>query len=111
MDNTLISVIRSEVAIFLGALMAAIGFQLLTGRIRTTGLLASDGASISTSRVQLLIFTLGAAGWLLLQVMKQPDAFPTLPTEMVLALTGSQGIYLGFKLNDLLSRIRASRLN
>jgi len=100
--KTLVVFVRYEVWSILGAMAFIVGYQLLTGQIRTKGLLSDKDGSFSPSRVQMLVATLAAAGFVLAQTIKDPTHFPTLPTEMVLALGGSHGVYLGAKFSALM---------
>src|SRR5512147_3170334 len=86
---------------FLGALIVIVVMRLLTGGIRTYGLIAGSTPSgsnfISAGRVQLLIATLIAAGQYLSQVIAHPQTFPEIPQNWLLLLGGSQALYLGSK--------------
>jgi hypothetical protein len=110
-----------EVQLFLLALFGIVAMQLLSGQISTrhllygrkndTGkpILGSDGQMLgrkkddslyfSPERVQLLVFTLGAAFWYLAQVLNNPHpgTFPPLPTSWPAVVGGSNAIYLGRK--------------
>ena len=62
------TIIRWEVWIFLVAAAGILGWQALTGRINTKGLLRTQpGGALSPTRVQLVFTTLGFAGWYLTQ--------------------------------------------
>lgn len=108
-----------EVKIFLLALFAMVGMQLLTGCISTTNLLygrkndtgdpikgstrqllkKEDTLYFSPERVQLLLFTLGAAFYYLTQVLQNPNpgTFPPLPDSWPALVGGSNALYLGGK--------------
>jgi len=87
--------------IFLFALLAIIALRILTGDIRTKGLIegrTSQGSPfVSAGRVQLLIATLAAALAYLTQVMQNQQRFPDVPREWLLLFGGSQVLYLGSK--------------
>jgi hypothetical protein len=114
-------IVRWEVQLFLLALFGIIAMQLLTGRISTKKLLygrkndtgdpiaGADGLTLgrkkedtpyfSPERVQLLLFTLGAAFYYLTQVLNNPNpgTFPPLPESWPAVIGGSNAIYLGGK--------------
>ena len=94
--------VRAEIWSILVSLLLVVGYQLLTGRINTKGLLGDESRAVSAGRVQMLFLTLGTAGYLLVQIRADPTQFPTLPNELVLGLTGSHGVYLGLKLREQL---------
>jgi hypothetical protein len=93
---------RFEVSIFFSLVLMIVAMRLLTGAITLTGLLASDlEGGVSGERIQLLVATFGAAGYLLLSTSRA-DARIELPSSLVLLLFGSsQGIYLLTKLRRL----------
>jgi hypothetical protein len=102
--------IRYIVLGFLFILTGIIAVRLLTGSINTTGLLRSKSPqrdeSISPARVQLLIFTLATAGSYLTQILKLRGTLqlPDVPQNTLIALGGSNGLYLGTKAYAFLSR-------
>jgi hypothetical protein len=121
---TLSTFLRYELWILLVGLLLIVGYQLLTGRINTDGLLSEKGTkgNFSPGRLQLLIFTIGVAFYYFLKVLEQPapttleeKTLPELPTEFLLILGGSNLFYLGSKLapligekiESLLRRLRA----
>jgi hypothetical protein len=53
---------ETEFVGLLGLVIAVITFQVLTGRINTSGLLADSSGPISPVKAQLLLATLGVAG-------------------------------------------------
>lgn len=103
-------VVRYLVLGFLFTLAGIIAVRLLTGSINTTGLLRSKSPqrdeSISPARVQLLIFTLVTAGSYLTQVLTLRGTLqlPDVPQNTLIALGGSNGLYLGTKAYAFLSR-------
>jgi len=58
-----------------------------------------DTLYFSPERVQLLLFTLGAASYYLTQVLNNPNpgTFPPLPDSWPAVVGGSNAIYLGGK--------------
>src|SRR5271165_5744603 len=103
----LLMVVRWEVLIFLLGLAGIVAYQLLTGEINTryllygtvTGRKENDGRYFSPERVQLLVFTLGAALYYLMQAMTTAKSgkFPDIPESWPVAMGGSNAIYLGGK--------------
>jgi hypothetical protein len=114
-------IVAWEVQLFLLALFGIVAMQLLTGQISTKNLLygrkndtgelipgpagltqcrkKNDTLYFSPERVQLLLFTLGAAFYYLTQVLNNPNpgTFPPLPTSWPAVIGGSNAIYLGGK--------------
>jgi hypothetical protein len=72
------------------------------GRSNTRGLFTGqkgDGTEyFSPERVQLLLFTLGAAFQFLSGVLRDPTQFPVVSGSWILLLGGSDVLYLGGKL-------------
>ncbi len=100
----LVTLLKLEVLIFLGALACIVAVQLLTGQISTDGLLRADGHGgksdeISSARVQLLVLTFGSALYYLSQVATNPTpgTFPPIPETWPVVLGGSNLLYLGGK--------------
>jgi len=95
-------IVRIELLAFIVALVILVTYQLLTGRINTSGLLnpklvSADPRSVSPARVQLLYATLAAAGYFLLQVLHDPSHWPSVPNWLLATQGGSGSIYLGVK--------------
>ena len=91
---------RYEAIVLLAAFACVIVYQFLTGAITLRGVLcektkAGVGA-ISAARVQLLLFTLAMAFYLLSQVIKV-RAFPEIETKWLLLLGGSNSVFLSAK--------------
>lgn len=86
---------------FLFVLSAIVAVRILTGSLRTRGLIAGTTASgsqfVSASRVQLLIVTLVAAVQYVTQVWQSPGTFPDIPQNWLLFFGGSHVLYLGSK--------------
>ena len=97
---TLMTFARYELGSLLAILTAVVAFQILTGRINTRGLLSEktkDGVvGVSPARVQLLLFTVAFAFYLLSAIINSGQ-FPTIDTKWLLILGGSHSIYLGGK--------------
>jgi hypothetical protein len=107
----MVNILRIAVAegyIFLFALLAIIALRLLTGDIRTRGLIqgrtATGSRFVSAGRVQLLIATLAAAAQYLTQASQSQQKLPEVPREWLLLLGGSQVLYLGTKFHGKRSR-------
>jgi len=98
--ETLVIFLRYEVWFLLGALFLLVGYQILTGKITTTGLLLSKDrdAGVSPARIQLLMFTVTGAFYYLAQVIHDPSSgLPDPPQQLVEALMGSNLLYMGSK--------------
>jgi hypothetical protein len=97
---TLMTFARYEFGFVLAALTAVVAFQLLTGRITTRGLLSEKTTNgpggVSPARVQLLLFTVAFAFYLLSEIVKSHQ-FPDIDTKWLLILGGSHSVYLGGK--------------
>lgn len=88
--------ISLELTVFLYAMAAAVFSQLLTGGIRTSGLLArKDGSgALSSTRVQLLITTIAAAGYYLSKVAANTsNTMPDIDPQWLYGFGGSAGLY------------------
>src|SRR5271169_3863141 len=83
--------------------------QLFEGSIRDRHPKNTSGYSnyVSAGRVQTFLVTVFVALYYLLQVIQDPTRFPKLPVQLVVALAGSHGLYLGGKAQAmLLGRVR-----
>lgn len=102
---TLMTFARYEIGFLLAALAAIVAYQIVTGRINTRGLLsdkAKNGAvSFSPARLQLLMFTLATAAYVLSKVISSIAAgkpvFPEIDPNVLVILGGSHALYLGAK--------------
>ena len=79
-----------------------VGFGVVTiGKLLQTssfrGLLRASDGSLSAGRIQLLVLTVMTAMQYLLNTMHDPTHLPAIPAGLVLALGGSQAVYLGAK--------------
>src|SRR6266545_1161059 len=100
--SQLVTALGWEVSLFLGALLLSVVHKLLAGTIKTQGLLndkLADGG-LSPARVQLLVLTLSASGYYLIQVAHDPTKLPTPPLELLGVVGGSNLVYLGAKLRS-----------
>lgn len=103
----LATLIRWEIELFLFALAGLIIIKLLGGEINTNGLLHGrisgrnrrNNQYFSPERVQLLLFTTGAAFSYLALVLQNPNpgTFPEIPKSWPEILGGSNAVYLGGK--------------
>jgi drug/metabolite transporter (DMT)-like permease len=97
---TLVVFLRYEIWLLLGALFLIVGYQILTRKITTTGLLLSKDpkGGVSPARVQLLMFTLTGAFYYLAQVIHDPSSgLPDPPQQLIEVLLGSNLLYMGSK--------------
>jgi hypothetical protein len=102
--------------ILLAGFFGLVFWKLMTGGISLDYLLYGDartrhGASHSTffspGRAQMLMFTVLAAMYFLLQVIQDPTKFPDVPNALLAILGGSHILYLGGKAQALyLGRLR-----
>ena len=108
--ETLVIFAQFEIWFFLAILALLIGYQMLTGRINTKGLLHDKKdkktGGISPGRVQLLVLTLAGAGYYLLLTIENghPTEFPEVPEELLALVGGSNLVYLGSKVRSMLFR-------
>ena len=98
----LVKLVQFEVWGFVAALAGLVFYKMLTGQINTDGLLNTKfgpgKGNISPERVQLLLMTLGAALYYLMQVPEAPKGqLPDIPNGWPAALGGSNMLYLGGK--------------
>ncbi|SRR6266849_4661308 len=86
---------------FLLALLVIVALRILTGSIRTRGLIEGTTAAgsrfVSAGRAQLLIATLVAAAQYLSQAVNDSHNLPEIPQNWLLLLGGSNLLYLGTK--------------
>jgi hypothetical protein len=102
--------------ILLSGFFGLIAWRLFTGEITLSCLLYGDrrdrgrasgySAFFSPGRTQLLMVTMLTAGYYLFQLIHDPTTFPEIPVAWVVALGGSQAIYLGGKAQSMLLGIR-----
>ncbi len=87
-----------ELKVFVGGLLAILGYQMLTGRINTRGLIRDKRTGqLSPGRIQLLVFTLAGAMYYGMLLASQPDRFPPVPDALLYLIGGSQAAYLSGK--------------
>jgi len=105
---------RWEGWILLGGFAAIVGWKIFTGEISLSYLLEGDvrdpagpdgfTTQASTGRAQALAVTLLVAGYYVMQVVRNPRELPQIPTQFVAALGLSHALYLGGKVQDMLSK-------
>lgn len=87
--------------VFLSALAVLVAIQLFNGGIRLRGLLrdTSPRGDFSPARLQMLVFTLAAAGQYMSEIMKSgaQGAMPAPAGSLVQILAASQALYAGSK--------------
>ena len=88
--------------IVLGASFAIVTIWKLLQSGSFAGLLRSADGTMSPGRVQLLVLTVLTALQYLLATIHDPSHLPAVPGNLVLALGGSQAVYLGAKAWTLL---------
>jgi len=97
-----------EGLILLFVVFGSVLVRILTGAIRTRGLIEgatpSGSRFISAGRVQLLIVTLVSALQYLAPMWHNPQTLPDVPRNWLLFLGGSQVLYLGSKFHGKRSR-------
>lgn len=102
----MVTLLAWEMRLFLGGLAAIVFYQMLTGRINLQGLLweKNGAAEYSWGRVQLLFFTVIFAFIYIGKVMQMQDLnqLPEIRPEMLALLGGSNLVYLGQKMYNLL---------
>lgn len=89
-------VLQFELLGFLFALAAVVFYQMLTGAINTSGLLAQKDGTGQTSpeRIQLLLATLAAAASYLTEVAKNTSGtMPDVSRNWLYLMGGSSGLY------------------
>lgn len=85
-----------ELTAFLYAMAAAVFVQLVTGGIKTSGLLSQKDSSgaLSSTRVQLLIATIAAAAYYLSRVAANTsNTMPDIDPQWLYGFAGSAGLY------------------
>jgi len=103
----LVTAARWEMYILLGGLMAVVASKVFGRGIQLSGLLTVKGGtqdgSFSPARAQMLMATVLAALYYLIQVINSPSAtsLPDMPPTLVGILGGSHAIYLGGKVHSL----------
>jgi hypothetical protein len=103
-------VARWETILMIAGFGAVIGWRLVRSAAFDGLFRASDG-TFSPSRVQMLVATLAAAGQYLLAVLHNPQHLPTIPSGMLMAVGGSQVVYLGLKAWNIFGLVRKDRVD
>lgn len=97
-----------EAQCLLIALFVIVLLRLLTGELRTRGLIEGTTAGglrfVSAGRVQLLIATLVVAVQYASQAWQSPQRLPDVPQNWLLLLGGSHVLYLGSKFHGKRNR-------
>ena len=88
-------------AAFFAMLVGVLVYRILTGAVRTSGLLTDARGRTSPIRIQLLVFTLVASVWLVAGLgdarAARRASLPSLPVELVVFVALSHLAYLGSK--------------
>jgi len=95
--------------LFLVTLTLIVGYQLLNGRITTKGLLSDKTTrEFSSARLQLLLASIFGALYYLMRALDSQSlgSLPDIPEEVLLALGGSNVLYLGAKSMPLFGALR-----
>jgi hypothetical protein len=106
---------RWEMIILLSGLMVVVVYKLFTGGVTLSGLLmvkgGDDDNTFSPARLQMLMSTVLAGMYYLLQVINNPstNSLPDVPTPLVGILGGSHAIYLGGKVQSLQDQLFGKR--
>lgn len=92
-----------EIWFLLIGMAAIIIYQLATGRINLKGLLYEEKMTnkFSPDRVQLLLVSVAVALYYLLKLFKDPTRFPMVNLNVLLALCGSNLVYIAGKYRAL----------
>ena len=103
-----------EVWCLIGAFFLVVGYQILTGKIKTDGLLFTKDSEggVSPARIQLLVLTLAAAFYYLGTVghslgdNRCPARLPEMPQQLLLVLGGSNLFHVAKKAYSQLPWLR-----
>jgi hypothetical protein len=111
----LVTAARWEMIVLLGGLMFAVVYKIFSGGVTLSGLLmvkgGDDDDTFSPARLQMLMSTVLAGMYYLLQVINSPpsNSLPDVPTPLVGILGGSHAIYLGGKVQSLQDQLFGKR--
>ena len=98
---SLATILRWEAPGIVVGFCLVIAWNILSGRIRLSGLLSGDRANgetyFSWGRAQFLAVLLYTAGQYLFRVYLDPSKFPDVPNASVALLGGSAALYTGEK--------------
>jgi hypothetical protein len=92
-----LTLIGWEILAFLTCAAVIAGFQILTGKINTRGLLRTrPNGPLSATRVQMLFSVAGFALWYLNLIRTTTDygSLPDVPNAVLLTFAGSHSTYL-----------------
>lgn len=102
--GSLVQLIATGGIVLLVAFFGLLFWRIITAQMSLKGLLDGDFAvgqawttSFSPARGQLLMLTVFVAGYYVLQMINNPNQFPTLPDGLLQIFTGSSSLYLGSK--------------
>ena len=84
-------------AIFLIAAFAVVTLRKVLESTNFSTLLFDTDGSFSPGRVQMLVLTVLTAMQYLLTTLHDPSHLPSIPSNLVAVLGGSQAVYLGGK--------------
>lgn len=100
--STVIAILRLSLLIILGLLAGLVLRGILSGNIKTYGLVShgeAAGWSVAPERLAALLATFGYAAFYVLQALRMPfdghqPALPDIPDEVLAVLLGTNGVYL-----------------
>ena len=99
--------LRYETSLLLILLAGTVAYKLLVQQINVKGLFrdTTGDRSLSPARVQLLLASVSMAAYYVFLVIDSKEAgkLPDVPNEFLIALTGSNSIYLAGKLYGALT--------
>lgn len=105
-DERAATLLSVALILWLGAIAMIVVWKLFTRSISLAGLLQGDRSNgetfFSPGRVQLLIATVLFVANMMSQVIADPTTLPVIRPELLLALGGSQAVYLGGKARSML---------
>lgn len=94
MHDALVSFARFVAVLIVAGLAIAVFYRLITGQIRTRGLLSNDDGTPSPNSVQLLVMTIIGALWYLARAV-DAGTLPDVPEELLLLIGGSGLTFVG----------------
>lgn len=111
--NYLVWTFAIVMAVWLGGVLLVVCFCIVSGRISLRGLLTETltGQMAAISRPQMLFVSLAAAATYVgraIEAVGTTNTFPPVPTELVVAVAGSQAVFIGGKwLSSALSKLKS----
>jgi hypothetical protein len=99
---TLIAILRLSLLVILGLLAGLVLRGILSGNIKTRGLVShgeATGWSLAPERLAALLATCGYGAFYVLQALRMPldglhPALPDIPDDVLAVLLGTNGVYL-----------------